>query len=57
MNKRPTDSPVFILHLRPTPAGKDHLQRDPYYRLKVALKVLLRRFGLRCIDLTERTGK
>jgi hypothetical protein len=44
---------VFILTLRPEPAGTDRYGREPTVRLRGALKVLLRAFGLRCIDVRE----
>ena len=40
--------PVFRLTLRPEP----HVT-DPVRALRLALKVLLRRFGLRCISVEE----
>ncbi|GEM_PF-2181562 len=40
---------IFHLLLRPEPRGVDAFGRDPLYRLRGALKVLLRRFGLRCV--------
>jgi hypothetical protein len=49
-----TDRPEFVLTLR---AGADpqarhgHAERDEEYRLKLALKVLLRSFGLRCVSV------
>lgn len=44
------NAPRFVLTLRPVPAGKDRLGRDVVIRLRGALKVLLRRFGLRCMS-------
>ena len=38
-----TDRPVFLLRLQPLP-GVDAI-------LRLALKVLLRRYGLRCISI------
>lgn len=43
----------FILTLRPEPEGRDHLGREPAYRLKLVLKRLLRDAGFRCIDLRD----
>jgi hypothetical protein len=39
--------PDFILRLRPLTSG---WQTTPTQRLRLALKVLLRAFGLRCVD-------
>jgi hypothetical protein len=44
-----TDRPTYVLRLRPEP-GVAGLRA-----LRAALKVLLRRFGLRCIELREET--
>lgn len=41
--------PHFLLELRPLASDP----RDPTYRLRRALKVLLRSFGLRCVKLEE----
>ncbi|TWT41092.1 hypothetical protein RAS1_37840 [Phycisphaerae bacterium RAS1] len=41
--------PDFLLELRAEPAGVDVFGRDPVYRLRVALKRLLRNFGLRAV--------
>lgn len=41
----------FILILEPSPAGKDQHGRDPAYRLRGLLKIALRSFGLRCVDV------
>jgi hypothetical protein len=46
---RKQDRPVYRLTLTPGP----HVA-NPEYALRGALKVLWRRFGLRCIDLAER---
>ena len=46
---RKQDRPIFRLTLRPEP----HVA-NPEYALRGALKVLWRRFGLRCIDMAER---
>ncbi len=37
--------------LRPEPPGKDDYGRDPAYRMKGFLKVMLRRFGWRCLSV------
>ena len=42
---------IFVMHIRPEPAGKDEYGRDPMYRMKGFLKVMFRRFGWRCISL------
>ena len=42
-----TDRPTFVLVLRPEPGV------EPIRALRAALKVLLRRFGLRCVGVTE----
>jgi hypothetical protein len=41
------DAPIYILRLTPTP-GTDGIKA-----LRMVLKVLLRRFGLRCISIEE----
>ncbi|TWT43950.1 hypothetical protein RAS1_03540 [Phycisphaerae bacterium RAS1] len=46
----------YVVTLHPEPAGIDHLGRDPIYRLRVALKRLLRSFGLRCVHVRELNG-
>ena len=46
---------IVVLYLRAEPPGLDHLGREPVYRLKVALKCLLRRFGLRCVRVGHPT--
>jgi hypothetical protein len=43
-----TASPVYLIRLRSTRSGDDSI-RD----LRAALKVLLRRFGLRCTSIEE----
>ena len=51
---QPSNRPMtteFNLTLRPTPDPSDP---SGYRRLRKALKVLLRSFGLRCVDVTER---
>ncbi len=48
MTRKPA---TYILALRAEPAGKDHLRRDPAYCLKLALKVVIRSFGLRCVGI------
>ena len=47
---------MILLHLKPEPAGVDHRGRDVNYRLKVALKRLLRDYGLRCIRIGDADG-
>ena len=49
----PMDEPEFKLTIRPLPTRPG--EPDPLYRLRGALKVLLRRFRLRCtrIDVVE----
>jgi hypothetical protein len=42
---------VFIVKLRPLPYCT-----DPIKALRAALKTLLRRFGLRCIKVSETTN-
>jgi hypothetical protein len=41
----------FFVTLTPTPDPSDP---SGYRRLRKALKVLLRSFGLRCVDITQR---
>jgi len=41
----------IIVTLRPIPVGVDRLGRDVPYRLKLALKRLLRNYGFRCTRL------
>ena len=43
-----TKRPVFVITLRPLPGV------DPVRALRAALKLLLRRFGLRCVSISER---
>lgn len=43
-----TQRPTFIVHLRPEP------RVDAVRALRLALKTLLRRFGLRAISLEEK---
>lgn len=42
------DRPVFVVVLRP-----ERGVTDPARMLRGALKILLRRFGLRCVDFRE----
>ena len=47
----PTDPDRFIVDLKAVAdplAATNHYVREPSYRLRLALKVLLRSFGLRC---------
>lgn len=60
MTVETTDLPDVLLILRP---GRDPLEgpgypaRDADYRLKLALKTLLRAFGLRCVRACDvKTG-
>jgi len=46
-------SDEIVLTLRPIPVGVDRLGRDVPYRLKLALKRLLRNYGFRCVRLAE----
>ena len=45
------NKPTFVLRLRPEPSCP-----DPTRMLRAALKVLLRQFGLRCVDVGEDAG-
>jgi hypothetical protein len=49
--EQPKSSRVFVVKLRPLP----HCT-DPIKALRSALKTLLRRFGLRCIEISETTN-
>ena len=40
---------IFVMTLRPEPTKPG--QPDPMYRLKGVLKVMLRRFGWRCLSV------
>lgn len=46
---------IYVMHVRPEPAGKDEYGRDPAYRMRGFLKVMLRRFGWRCISLRPKS--
>lgn len=46
-----SDQRRFILTLRPVPAGRDRLGRDPLYRMRLLLKRIWRDLGFRCEDL------
>jgi hypothetical protein len=46
--EQPKSGRVFVVKLRPLP----HCT-DPIKALRSALKTLLRRFGLRCIEISE----
>ncbi len=48
---RNLQSEDFVLTIRPQPRGRDGYGRSPLYRLKGVLKVMLRRFGWRCVSL------
>lgn len=52
-NSHPNPTPAFTIILRPEPAGNDRWGRPPAHRLRSALEVLLRGFGLRAIDVRE----
>jgi hypothetical protein len=45
-----TDRPTFVIVLRPEPGV------DPVRALRAALKVLLRRFGLKALEVREQDG-
>jgi hypothetical protein len=49
--EQPKSGRVFVVKLRPLP----HCT-DPIKALRSALKTLLRRFGLRCIEINETTN-
>jgi hypothetical protein len=51
VSDKPGSGRVFVVTLRPLP----HCA-DPIKALRGALKVLLRRFGLRCVELSENTN-
>jgi hypothetical protein len=46
-SKGATNRPIYMVHLRPEPGI------EPYRARRGALKVLLRRFSLRCLSVTE----
>jgi len=48
-----TSEDRFVVTLRPVPPGADRFGRTAAYRLRRALKVLFRRFGLRCVSVEE----
>jgi hypothetical protein len=52
VSDKPGSGPVFTVKLRPLP----HCT-DPIKALRGALKILLRRFGLRCIEVSENTNE
>lgn len=43
----------WTLQLRAEPPGVDRYGREPVCRLRLALKRLLRDYGLRCVDLRD----
>ena len=52
----PTDPPDVQLVLRPVADPQvryGHAERDADYRLKLALKTLLRSYGLRCVTCRD----
>jgi hypothetical protein len=54
----PPDGDV-VLVLRPVAdpqARKGHPERDPTYRLRLALKAMLRAFGWKCVSMTNASG-
>ena len=46
---------IYVMYLRPVPAGKDKYGRDPMYRMKGFLKGMFRKFGWRCISLRPKS--
>ncbi len=44
-----SNDPVYVVWLRPVPAGADAFGRDPAYRLRRALKLLGRGLGLKAL--------
>ena len=50
MMKRTQQRPTFVVELRPEPQVRDAVRM-----LRAALKVLLRRFGLRAVNIREKT--
>ena len=48
---KPTERPIYVVTLRP----EQHVA-DPVRALRRALKILLRRFGLRAIEVREDGG-
>jgi len=50
MTRADPDRPVYVLRLKPAP-GTDHVKM-----LRMALKTLLRRFGLRCVSVEQEGG-
>jgi hypothetical protein len=48
-----TRGELFLVTLRPCPAGPDTLGREPAYRLRRFLKTALRRFGLRAVSVQK----
>ena len=50
----PMDEPEFKLTIRPLPTRPG--EPDPTYRLRGALKVLLRRFRFRCVKIETVDG-
>jgi len=53
VNPKQQESGVVALLIRPEPAGPDAAGNGPNVRLKALLKVLLRRFGWRCVEIRE----
>jgi hypothetical protein len=50
MTRADPNAPIYILKLRPAP-GSDHVKA-----LRWALKILWRRFGLRCVSVEQEHG-
>lgn len=51
-----SDRSSFVLIIRPEPAERDHLGRDPMIRLRLFLKDCLRRYGWRCVSIQPAEG-
>lgn len=59
---KPSSSPSpqakeFVIRLRPLTGDTWRFSPPPDYRLRGALKLLLRRFGLQCVGMTEEREK
>lgn len=55
-----TPNERFLVEFKARPPGRDHLDLEPTYRLKMLLKRALRAWGLRCVKVTstdENKGK
>jgi hypothetical protein len=53
----PKEHDGFVITLKPVPAGKDAFGREPVYRMRLALKRLLRCFGLKCVGIRRVTDE